>query len=479
MLYIRIEHGISRKTCPMRKFLAVIAGVLIVAAIAWTGLWFYGQKRIVGEIETQAQLIRDRGGEVEYEDIEIGGFPLGYTGRIVAPTLLITQDTPLPGDGDASETGYRWSAPWVEARATVMAPRTIEFTFPERQDMVVTLPEFEEVAGQTIPMTLLSDALTITTTHTDDDTQFEGTARSIGTTATLGADEAGTATVVYTLRDFETQGRIDRRQASAAQMPVALTYTVGEFDSTMTFEGGDIAQGGQIALSGGMVEGMADLTGPMTVGGATIQDAKATLNFPSLGGQPMDVTIRALDIKSSIPSTTGPAVQDFSYRIDMRDLTVADQLWSMFDPEGAFTREINTVTLDMSGGAIFNVLPSDPDAFMMSEDGDMPVDIKTLTVNELTLDALGLHATGEASASLIDVVPTGTGELAVQGFGGIMNSLVRSGFIPPQQAMVVQLMVESFGRMDEDGETVRFDFEAKEGMIYVNGIPIGEAPGRR
>ena len=449
----------------MRKALVALVGIL---ALAWTGLWFYGKGRIEGEIETQAQLIRERGGEAAYEAIEIGGFPLGYEGRIVAPEVRLSGQ----GSKDARITGFAWSAPWIEARATVMAPDTVTFTFPDAQRIVLDMPG---AGDEPVSVDLSSDGLVVTTTREDEDVAFEGRATSLGGRFSRETDGAGMVDVDWTIRDVATSGKAARR--SEADVPrLAFRYSLAGFDGTAVIAGSDTASPGRIAFRGGAVQARSDPRGPEMAGEATLTDLGATFTFRSLNDRPVDVGVGTIDMATRIPGGADPDPQPFAYRVRIADVTLDELLWTMLDPQGAFPREIGTLTVDVEGAAIFSTPPSNAEAFANAMRDGMPVDVRDLRLNDLTVNALGLSATGRGEGTLVDDVPRGTATLSVAGFSGFINSLVKSGRIPPQQAMVVQLMVESFGKMDEGGETVRFDFEARDGMMYVNSIPIGEAP---
>jgi len=457
----------------MRKVLVTLTGVVVVAAAAWSGLWFYGKGRIAGEIETQAQLIRDRGGEAAFDAMEIGGFPFGYEGRITDPKFSLTQDVTNPdGDGQAQAT-VAWSAPWIEASADVTNPNSVQFTFPETQEILLDLPELD---GKPLPITLTSQDMTITTESDGGDILFDGSATTMGSTFSLETEKSGTMELTYTMRALETSGRFEDVRSGSERPRIAMIYSVDAFDGTGTIAGTPDKPGGRIDFAGGAATGENSSIGAETTAMATLDDFTGTFQGAMPGAPPLEMGAGRIEMKTRIPNAASPDPQAFGYRIGMEDITFADMIWTMIDPQQAFIREINALTLDLEGSAVFVATPSNTEAFAKAMQNGLPIDLKTVTLNDLTVDAVGLKATGTGEGALEDGAPRGTATLAVEGFPTLMNSLVKSGRIPPQQAMVVQLMVESFGRMDADEKTVRFDFEARDGMMYVNSVPIGEAP---
>lgn len=457
----------------MRKALTALVVLALVAGAAWTALWFYGKGRIVQEIEAQAEVFRARGGQAAYGDIEIGGFPLGYTGRITSPEISMTQEVAaIEGEGTAT-AGYAWSAPWIEASATVLAPDTVEFTFPDTQNVVLDLPEME---GVPLPVALTSQDLKITTTRDGDDILFTGGAREMGGSFSRVTDQAGDIAVTYTIGEFDVSGRTATGQAESTKTLLALQYEVAGFDGTATVAGTETSPGGEIDFRGGAMQGSADSLGSETTGGGTLVDLGLTLRAEQLGNQPLDIGIGRIEGISRIPNDAASDPQPFAYRLGIEDVTAADMIWTMLDPADAFPREINAIVIDVEGDAVFAAPPSNAEAFAKAMESGLPVDVTTLQLNALTLDALGLKAAATGAGSLQDDMLQGTATLGIDGFPGFMNALVKSGRIPPQQAMVVQLMMENFGRVDEGSDTIRFDFEARDGMMYVNTIPMGAAP---
>ncbi len=457
----------------MRKALVALVGIGAVAAAGWTGLWFYGKGRIAGEIRTQAGLIRDQGGDAAFDDIEIGGFPFGYDGRIIDPKLSLTQDMPDREGTGTGQATYTWSAPWIEARAGVMNPNSVTFTFPETQRILLDMPDME---GGPLPVTVTSQAMTITTERSSDDIAFRGGATELGASLTQTTEKSGKVDIAYVMRAFQTSGKVGTERSEIGLPRMAMTYSIDGLDGSAEIEGTTDKPGGTVEFRSGAVTGENDSLGTAITGTMTMNDLIATLRTASLGNAPLEFGIGTFDVSTRIPDDASPEAQDFGYRVGLKDITVADLVWNIFDPQQAFSREINALIVDLDGTAIFSATPSNAEAFVKAMENGLPIDMKSLRVNDLTLDALGVKAKAEGQAMLDAGVPQGTAGLSVEGFPTLMDSLVKSGRIPPQQAMVVQLMVESFGKMDESGKTVRFDFEAKDGMMYVNSVPIGEAP---
>ena len=457
----------------MGKILTAVIALVAILGAAWSGFWFYGKGKIVEEIEAQAQIIRDRGGEATYDSIDVAGFPFSYEGRIVSPKVTMTQDS-LEGEAaDIPVLGYTWSAPWIEAEATVTAPNIVEFTIADAQDIVIDLPEEE---GGPLPISLTSSDLKVVSERGDGEFLFRANATSMGGTFSRESEKAGMADIAYNIRDLVLSGRVKDDRSTGDRPPMAFDYTLAGIDGTAEMAGTEENPGGTIAFGSGSITGGGDALGDETTGSATFENLKMSFQFVQLGETPVDLGIGKVTARTRIPNAAAANPQPFGYRISIENITMADLLWTMMDPAQAYPRELNELVVDVDGTAVFTASPSNAEAFAEAMKSGLPIDVRTLQFNDLTVDALGLVAKGTGGGSLENDVPQGTATIGIDGFSGFMESMVKSGRMPPQQAMVVQLMVENFGKMSEDGKTVRFDFEARDGMMYVNSLPIGEAP---
>ncbi len=467
----------------MRKITVALLALLLVVSAVWTGAWFYGKGVIVDEIEAQVARAGERGAVLSYEDVEVAGFPFGYTTRVVGPTGRFVQamSSPLP-DAGPLETVYEWSAPWVEARVALPSPNTARIRIPPVQEIVVTAPAMGDMPAEVFPVTVEAEDMVVVATRGAEDIDFDTRTPRLAMRMTVApgeGDGSGGAEVAYAMLDMTVAGSMPQDWEGESPLPLAATYTIASTDMTMDIEGGAAAPPMTVALRGGRMEGAMDWRGAAMTGEVSAEDTAITVKSPAFGDAPLDIGIARIAGRSLMPAAAAPEAQPFAYATTVEGVTLSDGIWAMLDPEGAFSRDIERVTVDISGDAVFRALPSDPEAFVAASPGGFPIEVGTVRIDALELDALGLGVTGEGSGDLSGGTPVGTATVAMTGFADFMNALVKSGRIPPQQAMVVQLMVESFGRMDGDGETVRFDMEARDGMIYVNGIPVGEAPTTR
>ncbi|UMA63872.1 DUF2125 domain-containing protein [Roseivivax marinus] len=105
----------------------LLAALIVVAALAWSGLWAVQAWIARGAIEDWAEAQRAAGWEVSYSDLDVGGFP----NRVDVRMSDLAVANP--------EAGWAWEAPFLQAFRLVYKLDHFIFAFPERQ--VVSTPE--------------------------------------------------------------------------------------------------------------------------------------------------------------------------------------------------------------------------------------------------------------------------------------------------------------------------------------------------
>lgn len=106
----------------MRGLIAVV----LVAALGWGGYWFVGSRAVERGVETWFAEQAAEGRVAEREAVEVQGFPNRFDLTVTAPRLFDPQ------------SGYGWSAPFIQLLSLSYQPWKIIAAFPPEQ--VVTTP---------------------------------------------------------------------------------------------------------------------------------------------------------------------------------------------------------------------------------------------------------------------------------------------------------------------------------------------------
>jgi hypothetical protein len=188
-----------------------------------------------------------------------------------------------------------------------------------------------------------------------------------------------------------------------------------------------------------------------------------------------------LQLRTPVIKSDDP--QDFKLAFNMTDLTMSDIIWAMFDPAGQLPRDPATFALDLSGKAKVLSDPFDAEAVQQAATtGAYPAEVEALTINRLTLDAVGaqVEATGDIAFDNTDKVtlpgfpkPVGDININIAGASALLDRLVAMGMLPPDQVMGARMMLGLFAIPGDGPDTLKSTIEFNEaGEILANGQRI-------
>ncbi|WP_052245310.1 hypothetical protein [Halocynthiibacter namhaensis] len=199
------------------------------------------------------------------------------------------------------------------------------------------------------------------------------------------------------------------------------------------------------------------------------------------GGPIPPVTINASGAGVEL---TSPLVADGSrarYMISLNDFTLNDEIWGIFDPTAVLARDPAQLTLDLSADPVWKIDILDLAAWDAVGPDNLPLaptDIR-LDAFELTAAGASITGTGEMKVNYDDVasggdpVPAGHIKLAASGVNGLMDNLVKMGFLPEQQAMGARMMMGLIAVPGEGEDTLKSRIEmTEEGHILANGMRL-------
>lgn len=179
-----------------------------------------------------------------------------------------------------------------------------------------------------------------------------------------------------------------------------------------------------------------------------------------------------------MPISKGPAPQDFRMGVTLRDLTVSDEIWSMFDPTASLPRDPATLVLDARGQVTLTADIMD-EAAMNS--GQPPGTIESLEIPTLQLKMVGAELTGNGALTFdnTDMVsfdgvpaPTGTINLLLVGGNALLDKLVAMGVVPQEEAMGARMMMGMFARPGDGPDTLTSTLEFKDKGFSANGMRL-------
>lgn len=203
------------------------------------------------------------------------------------------------------------------------------------------------------------------------------------------------------------------------------------------------------------------------------RDAGVNLTVPGMPF-PVQASIAEYGIGFGMPLATAEAPQPANLKIILDSVSVNEEIWQMFDPMGTLPHDPATVRVALSGMVEMLADLTTPEG----ADADVPGLPVSAQIDELTIDAVGLKADGSGSVEFdhddttsYDGMPAPVGTLTfnVEGANGLIDNLIKMGFVPEDQAMMARMMLGMFAKpTGEDAMSSEIEFR-EGGAIFANG----------
>lgn len=208
-------------------------------------------------------------------------------------------------------------------------------------------------------------------------------------------------------------------------------------------------QGGQASFNAGTKAFGLEFVGPLTRAGG----------------------VDNMEVSAVYPFRPAADVQDASIRYALTGVTMDDTTWAELNTSGELDRQIGGLELDLGVGV---VIPRDP--FLASFDAEPPFDVKTVSINSLTLDMLGFSGAATGEIAIENDVPNGAVRILLRNWRKLMNGLGSSALFPELAPMVgmATITLESLVVPGESEEESVLDIEFVGQQVVVNGRPLGE-----
>lgn len=243
---------------------------------------------------------------------------------------------------------------------------------------------------------------------------------------------------------------------------IAVASPDGSVDASIVSDAGEIG----VALSQDGVD--------YTVSQRNTQVEATTSQLPL----PLSFEIAETTARVALPVQASDTPSDFALAFELAGFTMADALWSMFDPSGQLPRDPATVALDLAGKAklLFSVL--DPTAATNIDPTEPPAELNAVDINRLEVAIAGAKLTGSGAFTFENSAgapprPTGAVDLSLVGGNGLLDKLVATGLLPEEQAMGARMMMGLLAVPGNAPDTLNSKIEMNaEGHILANGQRI-------
>jgi hypothetical protein len=394
------------------------------------------------------------------------------TGEQVAITMQVAQKgMEMVVSGDASAMTYDYTAQEVAMTLddVVAGADTVKIGVAEIRMADMAGRHQSTLDGGTRAVTQEMTAGPVVYAIDFTDPEEGGRARINGTMARLSMTGNGDLVDGVDTSDMAAALRAGFRVESE------IAYEEGNTSYRLT-NGGEDMEGTQSSASGTLQVGM----GPdgLRYGGEG-RDVNVAL---AGSGLPFPVTaeMARMGFNLVMPVSKSDAAQDFALALEFGGFTMADTIWAMFDPGAQLPRDPATISVDLSGkGRLFYDLLDPAQMAKLEEGEEVPGEVESLVLNDLTVDLAGAKLTGagaftfdQTDLTSFDGVPAPEGaiDLRLVGGNGLLDKLIGMGFVAEDQAMMVRMMAGMFARTGtgEDELTSRIEV-TEDGQVLANG----------
>ncbi|WP_112312061.1 DUF2125 domain-containing protein [Pseudogemmobacter bohemicus] len=187
---------------------------------------------------------------------------------------------------------------------------------------------------------------------------------------------------------------------------------------------------------------------------------------------PAKITMADVEMNLLSPVMSGDTAADYGAKLILGQLTLNDESWALFDPQGALKREPFDLALDLNGKAKVDWIAM----AVADEAGGQPVipqpESLNITQAALKLAGAALDATGALTFdnSLGFPAPLGEVNVNVSGAEQLITGLIATGIISEEDAMGVRMMMGAFMVPGSEPDSLTSKVEFKEGFsIFANG----------
>lgn len=409
-----------------------------------------------------------------------------------ADTVSITLGEKIIASGRDSEGEVSLTMRLSQTNAEMLASGSPEnLTLSHRAD-AMSLTVDEVVADQTLPMTIefsTKNSVGSTTLSSDDRLSY-----------TDQSGELSEMQVTFAFADPETSSNIDFNVSMTglkfagknalpiggdpadfpAQIANGLLYSSDSSLSSLSFKAAGQDEDGPFEITAdlGATTAKAALSGDGLAYSGSQDSAKIWMNLPTIP-LPLEASLGKSGIEVTVPFSASDEEQDVKIGLKISELALSEVIWGMADPAGVMDHAPLSLDLGVSAKAKLTASLYDEAAMTdFAASGLPPIEPISATIDALSFTGLGLMISGVggvefngAPSPMTAGLPAPVGNITIEAKGveSLMNTLISSGMIPEEEAMMPRMMMGILAeKIGEDHLRSNIEMNA-EGHILVNG----------
>ncbi|MFK7876454.1 MAG: DUF2125 domain-containing protein [Paracoccaceae bacterium] len=394
-------------------------------------------------------------------------------GPSISGQILYSQDTPsMVVTGDVSDLTYTYSANGLTVSMDGLTMDGVAMpaeAFRMRADLrdVANVTRIKSGALRDYSQDLTAGAVTYDVTFDIPDPEA-GKGFLRGTATNLQSDWSGTLP-----DDIDAATDLGAMIEAGFDVRGSVTFDGGTSEVDMLTPDGPFAlntssQGGAVRVGMGTAGLSYDFNYDQVSATAKVAE------FPF----PVTVGLGKFAFKLQAPVQQVDTEQDFALGLTLGDFTISEVIWNLFDPAAQLPRDPATIALDLTGKAKILLDFLNPDIAQTLKPNQMPAEVNSVTLNNLQISAAGADLTGMGAFSFDNTdtnsfggvpKPSGALDLRLQGANGLIDSLVKMGLLPEDQAMGARMMMGLF-TVPQGDDVLSSKIEVNDqGHVLANG----------
>lgn len=183
-----------------------------------------------------------------------------------------------------------------------------------------------------------------------------------------------------------------------------------------------------------------------------------------------------------LPLSASEDPQNFTLALNLEGMEFGESIWAQFDPAQVLPRDSASISADLTGQTTLFQDLMNFTKMMELTPGEAPLELNSLTINDLLVSAAGASLTGAGDFTFNndDLIsfdgipaPSGSADLQITGFNGLIDKVIQMGLVEESDAMGVRMMMGMFTVVGDGEDTLNSKLEISEnGQIHANGQRI-------
>lgn len=195
---------------------------------------------------------------------------------------------------------------------------------------------------------------------------------------------------------------------------------------------------------------------------------------------PIKAKVVSANGRFNIPLLQAAEDQEFDYALSLNAVTLGDEIWNQFDPDGKLPRTPADITIDLTGKAKLFVDLLDFNAMTkVIDEGIKFGELSALTINNFDMAVAGssLISSGAFTFDNTDFdtfdgipAPSGTATMHFAGVNAVIDNLIDIGLLGSEEALGLRMGLGMFTVLGDDKDTLVSEIKiTPEGQVSANG----------